>query len=103
MKRKIAYTPEGGTRLTLIPSEPIAQDRGGYGASQRPINIYDENNNIVGTITGWTAGDYTTEIVLENTGYAFRIIDRTISDKIHANTYLQIPIGTDMYEGEDMG
>ena len=70
---------------------------------KRPIIIYDENNNIVGTITGWTAGDYTTEIVLENTGYAFRIIDRTISDKIHANTYLQIPVGTDMYEGEDMG
>ena len=101
MKRKIAYTPEGGTRLSLIPLEPVAQDRGS--GVKRPIIIYDENYDIVGTITGWTAGDYTTDIVLENTGYAFRIIDRTISDKIHANTYLQIPVGTDMYEGEDMG
>ena len=101
MKRKIAYTPEGGTRLSLIPSEPVAQDRGSGG--QRPIIIYDENHDIVGTITGWTAGDYLTSIVLENTDYAFRITDRAIVDKLQANTYLRIPVGVDMYEGEEIG
>lgn len=40
---------------------------------------------------------------LQNMNLAFRIIDRTISDKLQANTYLRIPVGVNMYEGEEIG